>query len=79
MDQLTVDVSGIEDVQQGDTVTLIGEDGGLRITAGEIAKRTGTITNEIVCALGTRAVKQYEDDKGTQPQEQLLPRISIIR
>ncbi|WP_308637951.1 serine racemase VanT catalytic subunit [Paenibacillus silvisoli] len=70
MDQLTVDVSGIPDVSQGDTATIIGEDGAERITAGEIAKRTGTITNEILCAMGTRAPKLFITE---QPKLELGP------
>ncbi|NBD27953.1 serine racemase VanT catalytic subunit [Paenibacillus glycinis] len=79
MDQLTVDVSGIDRVRQGDTVTIIGEDGGERITAGEMAKRTGTITNEIVCALGTRASKQYQTEQRKRPGKKLVPGIHASR
>ncbi len=61
MDQLTVDVTFINGVRQGDTVTLIGQDGNETITAGEIAKRCGTVTNEIVSRLGGR-VKRYIND-----------------
>lgn len=59
MDQMMVDVTLIEGVCQGDTATLIGQDGQVSITAGEIAKRVGTITNEVVSALGSRLEKVY--------------------
>ena len=54
MDQLTVDISDIQGVHHGDKVTLIGSDGDEQITAEEIAGLAGTITNELLCRLGTR-------------------------
>ncbi|WP_235533135.1 serine racemase VanT catalytic subunit [Paenibacillus sp. Leaf72] len=59
MDQLMVDVTSIAGVQQGDTATLIGQDGKESITAGEIAKRVGTITNEVVSTLSSRVENVY--------------------
>lgn len=59
MDQMMVDATLIEGVCQGDIATLIGQDGQVSITAGEIAKRVGTITNEVVSALGSRLEKVY--------------------
>ncbi|MBC8531132.1 serine racemase VanT catalytic subunit [Gehongia tenuis] len=54
MDQLTLDVSGIEDVKAGDVVTLIGRDGEAFISAEEAAAGAGTITNELLSRLGPR-------------------------
>lgn len=59
MDQLTVDVTGIDGVMLGDTVTLIGQDGDEQITAGEIAARCRTVTNEIVSRIGSRVQRIY--------------------
>lgn len=59
MDQLTVDVTGIEGVRQGDTATLIGQDGTESITASEMAGRCGTVTNEILSRLGSRVERVY--------------------
>ncbi|MBB6690967.1 serine racemase VanT catalytic subunit [Cohnella xylanilytica] len=60
MDQMTVDVTDIDDdVRQGDTVTLIGQDGEERITVEEVAGWAGTISNEIVSSLGARLDRQY--------------------
>jgi alanine racemase len=39
-------------VKVGDSVTLIGADGGQRITAEELAHRVGTINYEITCDIG---------------------------
>lgn len=56
MDQTLVDVSGIPDgeISQGDIAVLIGRSGQKEITAGELAERCGTITNEILSRLGAR-------------------------
>ncbi|MGM0827657.1 MAG: serine racemase VanT catalytic subunit [Bacillota bacterium] len=57
MDQLTVDATGIKDIRQGDTVTLIGQDGVETIKAEEIAALTGTITNEVLSTIGARVTR----------------------
>ncbi|WP_082926810.1 serine racemase VanT catalytic subunit [Paenibacillus tuaregi] len=59
MDQFMVDVTSITDVGQGDTATIIGQDGKEVITAGQIARRCGTVTNEILSRLGDRVERVY--------------------
>ena len=54
MDQLLIDVTAVPDAAQGDTVTLIGRDGEMELTAVELAEKCGTITNELLSRLGTR-------------------------
>lgn len=54
MDQLLVDVTGVESVSPGDTATLIGRDGEDAITAEALAAQCGTITNELLSRLGGR-------------------------
>ncbi len=54
MDQTIVDVTGIPQVQVGDTAVIIGTDREEEITAGQIAELCGTISHEIVCCLGAR-------------------------
>lgn len=54
MDQLLVDVSGLDDVRADDIVTLIGRDSGQVIWAEELAEQCGTITNELLSRLGNR-------------------------
>jgi serine/alanine racemase len=54
MDQLMVDITKIPYVHIGDIVTLIGEDGTEVITAEQVAANAGTITNELLCRLGSR-------------------------
>ncbi len=60
MDQLTVDISDIPDVQQGDIATLIGDDGNEAITAEQVASLAGTITNELLSRLGNRIERVYK-------------------
>lgn len=61
MDQFMVDVTGI-DVCEGDTVTLIGEEGGERITADDLGSLTGTIGYEIVCSVSERVPRAAVKD-----------------
>jgi alanine racemase len=49
MDSFGVDVGNDDRVNVGDTVTLIGEDGGECITVEELAHHVGTINYEITC------------------------------
>jgi len=57
MDQTMIDITGIDDVQQGEIAVIIGKSGESEITACEIAEHTGTIANEILSRLGNRLAK----------------------
>ena len=59
MDQCMVDVTDVPDVKVGDEVIIMGTDGKNTILADDIAKATGTISYEIVCAFGQRLPKVY--------------------
>ena len=59
MDLLMADVTGIDDATQGDIATLIGRDGDEEICCEELAGAAGTITNEILCRLGSRLPRKY--------------------
>jgi alanine racemase len=54
MDQTMVDVTDIPDAQLGDRVTLMGPDGTDRITATELAVRSGGGYVEVVSRIGRR-------------------------
>ena len=54
MDQILVDVTDIPEVQVGDVVTLIGQDGEEILWVEDMAEKAGTITNEILCRLNLR-------------------------
>jgi alanine racemase len=62
MDMLTVDVTGIDAVQPGDEVVLIGRQGDetwQQIDVREMAAAIGSIPYEIVCRIGARIERQY--------------------
>lgn len=54
MDQTMIDVTGIEGVQAGDEVVLIGRQGAEEISAEEIANNVGTSNYEVVTTLSAR-------------------------
>jgi alanine racemase len=59
MDQFMIDVTDVPDVKVGDEVIIMGTDGVNTILAEDIAKATGTINYEIICAFGQRLPKVY--------------------
>jgi len=62
MDMITVDVTGVDIVQPGDQVTLIGRQGHetwQQIDMREMAAAIGTIPYEIACRIGARIERQY--------------------
>lgn len=54
MDQLAVDVTDIVNVRVGDMATLIGLDGQKELSAPSVADSSHSISNELLCRLGTR-------------------------
>ena len=63
MDMITVDVTGLDVVEPGDEVVILGRQGEetwQQIDAREVAAAIGTIPWEIVCRLGTRIERQYD-------------------
>ncbi|RGZ00720.1 alanine racemase [Clostridium sp. AM58-1XD] len=62
MDQMMADVSAIEDVKEGDCVTLIGKDGNEEITVEELAELSGGFHYEILCTVGKRIPRVYYTD-----------------
>lgn len=54
MDQIMLDVSEITDLQTGEVVTLIGQDGDLAISAEDWAQSLSTISWEILCGFKHR-------------------------
>lgn len=59
MDQMMVDVTGIETAREGGTVTLIGRDGSQTITADDLAAATRSISYQILCAVGPRVTRVF--------------------
>jgi alanine racemase len=60
MDQLVIDC-GDDPVEVGEDVVLLGRQGDEEITAEELAERAGTITHEIICAVGARVPRHLVD------------------
>ncbi len=59
MDLIVIDVSGLNDVQVGDDVVLMGRDGSEEISCAELGERAGTITWEIITRIGARVRRVY--------------------
>ena len=51
MDQVTLDVTDVDDVRVGDAAMFIGERGGVRIGADEVGDLAGTQSYEILCGI----------------------------
>ena len=60
MDQFMVDVTEIADVKEGDTVTLLGTDGGQRITMEELGELSGRFNYEFACLITPRVPRIYK-------------------
>ncbi len=54
MDQMAVDITGIEDVAVGDAATLICGQGNNELMAPYVAARSNSISNELLCRIGER-------------------------
>jgi serine/alanine racemase len=59
MDQLLIDITDIPEVEPGDIATLIGSDEKDELSASEVAEAAGSITNELLCRLGSRLERIY--------------------
>lgn len=60
MDQMMVDVTEIDGVQAGDTVTLLGRDGSSEITMEELGDLSGRFNYEFACLITPRVPRIYE-------------------
>ncbi|EHQ87679.1 alanine racemase [Desulfosporosinus youngiae] len=63
MDQTMLEVTKIPGVKVGDVVTILGKDGGERLTASEMADWLGTINYEVVCGISNRVPRVYIEAK----------------
>lgn len=57
MDQVMIDVSGIEGLRVGDEVTVFGDNQGTALS--DFAKKNETIPYEILCSIGARVPRLY--------------------
>ena len=63
MDQFMVDVTDIEDVTEGDAVTIFGRDGSLEIPVEEVADMSHSFNYEFICSVSSRVPRYYIEDK----------------
>lgn len=61
MDQLLIDVTDIDEVKEGDIVTLIGKDSDKEIKAVEVSSASDTLANELLSRLGSRLKRIYKE------------------
>ncbi len=59
MDLVTLDVTDVPNVAAGDEVVVIGEQGGARVSAEDLAAASGTINYEVVTAIRRRVARRY--------------------
>lgn len=59
MDLSMVDVTDLPQAQVGDSATLFGADGDARISPFQVARELGTVTSDLLCALGKRVPRYY--------------------
>jgi alanine racemase len=61
MDLTTIDVTGSPDLKTGDSVMLLGSEGGVSINAQQMAKWAGTISYAVLCGIHARVKRVYID------------------
>jgi alanine racemase len=61
MDQCMLQLDSVPKATVEDEVVLLGEQGGLSITADDLGKKWGTVNYEVVCGLADRLPRIYLD------------------
>ena len=59
MDLTMLDVTDVPEAALGDVVTIYGKDGNATIEVSDVAREIGTVTSDLLCALGRRVPKFY--------------------
>ena len=59
MDLAAVDVTELPEASLGDVATIYGADGAASISAADVARRLGTVTSDLLCAVGRRVPRFY--------------------
>lgn len=59
MDMCMVDITDVPEAKVGDTVTVVGTDGGETVTWDDWAAQLGTISYELVCDINKRVPRLY--------------------
>lgn len=77
MDMCTIDITNLPDVGVGAEVVLLGRQGAECISANEIAHKVGSISYEVLCALGKRAPRIFLQQGQVGATEPRLRRVFI--
>ena len=59
MDLTTIDVTHVPELKTGDSVMLLGSEGGVSIDAQEIMKLAGTISYSVLCGISARVKRVF--------------------
>jgi alanine racemase len=59
MDVTTIDVTECPSLRTGDTVTLLGSEGGVTLDAQQLAQTAGTIPYDVLCRISARVKRVY--------------------
>jgi alanine racemase len=59
MDLATVDATEVPEASIGDVVTIYGKDGSDCLQVSEVAREIGTVTSDLLCAVGRRVRRFY--------------------
>jgi alanine racemase len=59
MDLTALDVTSVPDAQLGDVISIYGKDKSDAIHVSDVAREIGTVTSDLLCALGRRVPKYY--------------------
>ena len=62
MDQIMVDITGIDNVEVGDFVVIMGRNDDEVLSAEELGELAGTFNYEIICTFMPRVIRTYSDD-----------------
>ena len=59
MDLTTIDITGLNGLEPGDAVTLLGREGNVELNAQQIARWAGTISYTVLCGISARVPRVY--------------------
>ncbi len=59
MDLTTIDLSHARHLKPGDSVTIIGQEGGASQDAQQLARAAGTISYSLLCGISARVKRVY--------------------
>lgn len=63
MDQIMIDITGIDGVNVGDYVVIMGKNGDEILSAEELGELAGSFNYEIICTFMPRIIRTYFDDE----------------